>query len=264
MSETSGEAVVRRAALALGVPSRTFAPLGGATGCTWASGDVVIRLGDADVLAREVEVMAAVAAAVPVPEVLAHARLDGDGGADATAAVLLERLPGAPAGDLAACTPEQARRRGSWCGDLHARLAAVPAPDGLPVVATDPETPPSSAHSVLHLDLHLFNVLVDDDSAEVTGVLDWANTAAGDPDLDRARSWSILTQDPHVRPYRDHPVWIAFVEGWAAAAELATIPVSARLWAARFMLADLGGRVPPGDLARVERLVEHLQGAGTD
>lgn len=253
---------MRRAAAALGVPSRVFEPLGGATGCTWGSGDVVIRLGDAGVLAREVEVMAAVAAEVPVPEVLAQARLDGAGGADDTAAVLLARLPGEPAGDLGACTPAQARRRGEWCGALHARLAAVPAPTGLPVVRAEPhaERAGSPAHdTVLHLDLHLFNVLVDDGAAGVTGVLDWANAAAGDADLDRARSWSILTQDPQTLPYRDNPVWIAFVEGWCAAADVETIPASARLWAARFMLTDLAHRVPSEDLAHVERLVLALE-----
>jgi len=42
---------------------------------------------------------------------------------------------------------------------------------------------------VVHLDLHLFNILTGT-RGEVTGVLDWANAAAGDPDLDRARTWT--------------------------------------------------------------------------
>lgn len=40
---------------------------------------------------------------------------------------------------------------------------------------------------MLHLDLHPLNVLLGEEGA-VTGVLDWANTAAGDPVLDRART----------------------------------------------------------------------------
>jgi len=42
---------------------------------------------------------------------------------------------------------------------------------------------------VVHLDLHLFNILTGT-RGEVTGVLDWANAAAGDPDLDRAGTWT--------------------------------------------------------------------------
>ena len=35
-----------------------------------------------------------------------------------------------------------------------------------------------------------------DDAGEVTAVIDWTNAAAGDPQLDAARTWSILTLDP--------------------------------------------------------------------
>jgi aminoglycoside phosphotransferase (APT) family kinase protein len=54
---------------------------------------------------------------------------------------------------------------------------------------------PPTGDRLLHLDLHPFNVLVDE-QGDVSGVLDWANVAGGHPDLDRARSWSILTLDP--------------------------------------------------------------------
>ena len=71
---------------------------------------------------------------------------------------------------------------------LHDRLATVPAPDWL----ADQHGPngsdrePGDARSVLHLDLHLMNVIVTPDRGPV--VIDWKNAAAGDPAFDLART----------------------------------------------------------------------------
>jgi hypothetical protein len=106
----------------------------------------------------------------------------------------------------------------------------------------------------LHLDLHPLNVLVDDDG-EPTGVIDWANAAAGDPELDRARTWSLLTLDPAARALDEHPGWAALTEHWLGAGRLHALSTSARLWACRFMLRDLAGRHTRAELAHIHDAV---------
>ncbi len=103
---------------------------------------------------------------------------------------------------------------------------------------------------LLHLDLHPFNVLVDDDGAP-TGVIDWANAAGGDPELDRARSWSLLTLDPAVRALEDNRGWMALVDQWLRAGRMDTLSGPARRWACQFMLEDLAARHTGAELALV-------------
>ena len=124
----------------------------------------------------------AVRSVLPVPRVIDLIRLE------AVAAVLLERLPGSPAGEVDGLALGEARRRGNACAHLHAILAEVRAPAVLPsaaslVASTGSHSAPEGDR-LLHLDLHPFNVLVDE-SGQVSGVIDWANAAAGHPDLDR-------------------------------------------------------------------------------
>ena len=72
------------------------------------------------------------------------------------------------------------------------------------------------------MDLHPFNVLVDDDG-EPAAVIDWANTAAGDPELDRARTWSLLTLDPVARELRERAGWAALTDHWLQAGRMHTL-----------------------------------------
>lgn len=92
-------------------------------------------------------------------------------------------------------------------------------------------------------------------------VLDWANAAAGDPLLDRARSWAILNLDPAARARQDLPGWQALTRGWAESAGLDTIPGWARAWACRFMLTDLAARYSPSDLTHVREALRHAGAA---
>jgi aminoglycoside phosphotransferase (APT) family kinase protein len=114
-----------------------------------------------------------------------------------------------------------------------------------------------------HLDLHPFNVLVDDDG-EPTGVIDWANAAGGDPELDQARTWSLLTLDPAVRELADNPRWAALTEHWLHAARMDAVSASARIWACRYMLADLAARHTPAELVHVRHAMRlaGVQGVG--
>jgi len=227
---------VRRAAAAFGLDVRSLRSLGGASGATWSDGEVVLRVGER--VAEEVLAASAAAARVPVPRVLGQS--DG--------AVLLELVPGRPAGALA--DPELAAEAGRACGALHDRLAGVAAPAGLREL-------PGRERSLLHLDLHPYNVLVDDDG-EVTAVIDWTNAAAGDPQLDAARTWSILTLDPAALALRAEPGWVALTEAWLD--RLPEIPAPARAWACRFMLADLGKRLDPAALAPVREALRRVEG----
>jgi Phosphotransferase enzyme family len=199
----------------------------------------------------ELAAMAAAADVLPVPRVIDRA----DAGEDRS--VLLERLPGLPAAVLALQRPELARTVGLACGAVHGLLAAVPAPAGL---RSAPGASGDGAR-LLHLDLHPLNLLVSDDGS-LTGVLDWANAASGDPVLDRARSWSIMTLDPAAVARQARPGWLALAEGWAESGGLRDIP-AARALACRFMLSDLAGRYSPGELRHVsEALNDALGEAG--
>jgi Ser/Thr protein kinase RdoA (MazF antagonist) len=194
----------------------------------------------------EVLALSAAAGVAPVPRVLDRVDLDGCSG------VLLECLPGRPAAELALSSPNRASQIGVACGALHAQLSGILAPAGLRRVGP---SRPGLRPRLLHLDLHPFNVLVDD-GGEVTGIIDWANAAAGDPVLDRARSWSILTLDPGAVARRSEAQWVALSEGWETAGQLVRLSAWARAWAAEFMLEDLALRHSTDELKLVAEALD--------
>jgi len=92
---------------------------------------------------------------------------------------------------------------------MHARIHALPVPAPLAQVLPawdarredlEPELlarlarPAGFATSVLHLDYHPLNVMVD--RGRVTGVLDWANVAIGDRRADLARTVTLFRLAP--------------------------------------------------------------------
>jgi hypothetical protein len=208
---------IARAAAAFGLDAGSLRALGGNSGSAWGAGNRVLRVGRPAVIDAELAASSAVAAVVPVPAVLD--RVDaGD-----ASAVLLEILPGQSMGHFARHRPELARAAGQACGTVHALLAGVPAPAGLRAVPGPGRGTPAGRPRVLHLDLHPLNILADA-SGDVTGVLDWANAAAGDPDLDRARTWTILTFDPSARARRGEPGWARAVPGMDPVRQAARYP----------------------------------------
>jgi hypothetical protein len=250
-------AALRRAAAALGMSEEAVVPLGGASRRTWGCGEHVLRIGWPDVLDREVLAMGAASSVLAVPRVLDRVEFIDERG-HKRAALLLTRLPGRPAGDLTGVSPQQARRRGEACGALHAVLASVVPPPGLsrelgpPLLREEHAKTAQRRPCLLHLDLHPLNVLIDR-GGEVSGVLDWANTAAGAAVLDRARTWSILTLDPSALALHDLPGWTALTSGWARTAGFDDLPAAARAWACRVMLDDLAGRYRADALEHVRR-----------
>jgi hypothetical protein len=233
---------VARAAVGFGLDPERMRPLGGASGAAWSDGDVVLRVGEH--VGDEVVAASAVADRLPIPRVLGRLELDGG------CAVLLERVSGRSAGELAMENPGRAAAVGRACGELHDALAQVACPPGL----RDAPGANGSERRLLHLDLHPFNVVVDDDG-EPTGVIDWANAAAGDPELDRARTWSVLTLDPAARELAGDPGWAALTDHWLEAGRMHDLSASARIWACTFMLEDLAERYTRMELAHVRDAV---------
>jgi aminoglycoside phosphotransferase (APT) family kinase protein len=243
-------AVARAAAAAFGFDSGSLRVLGGNSGSAWGAGEFVLRVGDPAVIDAERAASSAAAEVLPVPAILDRAEV-GD-----LSAVLLETLPGAPMAEVARCRPQVARTAGQACGAVHALLAGIPAPAGL----RPAPGPPAGPVRVVHLDLHPLNILGNADG-EVTGVLDWANAAAGDPDVDRARTWAILTLDPAARARHDEPAWAALCDGWIESAGLDVLPAAHRAWACTFMLDDLARRYPPDELKHVAAARDAMLGA---
>jgi len=242
---------VVRAAVGFGLEPERLRPLGGRSGSAWSDGDVVLRVGER--VAYEVLAVSAAAGHLPVPQVLDRLELDG------VCAILLERVPGRAAGEMALHNPARAAAAGRACGELHEALAEVADPPGL----RDAPGANCTERRLLHLDLHPFNVLVDDDG-EPTGVIDWANAAAGDPELDRARTWSLLTLDPAARERNGDPGWAALTDQWRQAGRLHVLSASARIWACRFMLADLAARHTAAELEHIRRAVRLADARSTD
>lgn len=243
MDQVPGTVV--QAADAFGLDRFALRPLGGASGSCWEAGRWVLRFGQRARMDTELAAAAAAARVLPVPRVIARAEIGDD------SAILLEKLAGQPAAHLALRRPERARAVGWACGGVHALLAGVAPPATLPPVRNAPSGLPGSDRAcVLHLDLHPLNLLVNG-NAELTGVLDWANAAAGPAILDRARSWAILALDPAARPLRHQPGWRALIEGWAESAGLDDMPGDVRAWACRFMLTDLASRYSLRELGHV-------------
>jgi aminoglycoside phosphotransferase (APT) family kinase protein len=234
-------AAVARAAAGFGLKPERLHPLAGNSGSAWSDGEVVLRVGAR--VASELRAAEAAAGHVPVPRVLGRLELD-----DGVGAALLELVAGRPAGEFVRGDPARGAAVGRACGALHDALAAVACPPGI----RDAPGARCRERRLLHLDLHPFNVLVDGDGAPAA-VLDWANAAAGDPELDRARTWSILTLDPAARALAADPGWAAMTANWIDAAP----PVAARAWACRFMLSDLARRYTAPELAHIRDAQGH-------
>jgi hypothetical protein len=73
---------------------------------------------------------------------------------------------------------------------LHDELHWIEPPAWLTTSARDIDlTDGATDHAVLHLDLHPENILVTDQGP---AVIDWTNAAAGDPEIDRAVTWTVF------------------------------------------------------------------------
>jgi aminoglycoside phosphotransferase (APT) family kinase protein len=220
---------------------------------------------------REVAAMeAARTGGVPVPEVHAAETWQQ------RPALLLSWCPGRPLLHYLLRQPWLARTFGVTFGEMQAAIHAISAPEVLERsgvswidrIGADEDALrvrlqelPSKRNVLLHLDYHPLNVLSD--GKHITGVLDWANTHAGDPRIDVARTRTILRLDMG-RPERSRllnaliePLWLAFEQGWWAGyrAAAGSADDMALFYAAAgaLMERDLAHRYTPLQLAGVSR-----------
>jgi aminoglycoside phosphotransferase (APT) family kinase protein len=196
---------------------------------------------------------AAVARGLPVPEVRAHAVWND------RPALLLAWVSGTTLLDNAAARPWRAMALGRAMGRVHARIHTVAAPPAL------------GEGALLHMDYHPLNVMTD--GRGITGVLDWANAAAGDPRTDVARTTVLLRAAPSppsiprlVVQFGRRVLQLGWRTGYADVRGpihgLAPFYAAAGVWTVNDMQRHLG---QPGvwltesDLDRIRRWTEHWQ-----
>jgi aminoglycoside phosphotransferase (APT) family kinase protein len=224
---------------------------------------------------REVAVMQSAAErGLPVP------RVHGTTVWQEHPALLLSWCPGRPLLDEVRARPWQVWALGVAMGRLQARLHAAPAPAALAQVL--PAWIPRAGEAelalqtrlqllarrpaaLLHLDYHPLNVMSADRT--LTGVLDWANAAVGDPRADLARTVTLLRLPP-APP--GAPAVLVFglrrvlEAGWRRGYQQVAGPfgdmAAFYAWAGAMMERDLrpklgkpGVWLQPRDLARIQR-----------
>lgn len=146
----------------------------------------------------------------PVPEVL---ELSEDG-----RDLVMERVNGPTMIDAVASRPWRLKGFGRELGELHRLLHELPAPEGMRAA------PCGSGTALLHLDLHPLNVLVTKSGPVV---IDWANACAGDPAVDVALTWALLSSgevtDGGVRELLVNRARGAFLRSFLACFDLAEV-----------------------------------------
>ncbi len=224
---------------------------------------------------REVAAMTAITAAgIPVPEIRA------EGIWRDRPVLLLSWMPGRPLRDELRARPWRAWALGMQFGRQQAAIHAVAAPAavrGHPTSWIAWAEPDDALREclceaargpdvLLHLDFHPMNVLVA--GGQISGVLDWANTRAGDSRADLARTASILRfapLDAALPQMLTRVVRRVLIAGWRQGYRETAGPVGGMApfyaWAGAVMVRDLTPRpgrpeqrwVTPAFLARVRR-----------
>lgn len=139
-------------------------------------GLVVRRSRNGRSLGHEAEVMDYVRSqGFPVPAV---DDISGDG-----TELVMERLHRVSMLEGLVWRPWMLRGTGAQLADLHQRLHRIAAPEWMPAA------PSGTGERVVHLDLHPLNVMM---TARGPFVIDWANSARGDPHVDVALTWLLL------------------------------------------------------------------------
>lgn len=220
-------------------------------------------------------------AGLPAPRVEASGQVEG------LPALVLSWCPGRPLLSYVEQTPWAIWRLGRLFGRTQARVHAVAPP---PQLAASPDdwlrrVPPRYSHlaeharslglhrrSLLHMDFHPLNLVSD--GRVVTGILDWANAAAGDPRADMARTEITILAAPippgPLRPFLNLLRGL-LLRAWRSGYQELAGPMPdfgpLRAWAAATLLAEVElvvGRPhvwgTEDDLGRLRRLIESWSG----
>jgi len=141
----------------------------------YGDGRVLRRTRGGRSIAHEAELMRYVAErGYPVPKIY-DVRNDGRD-------IVMERIEGPTMAKAIEQKPWSLVHQARELARLHKELHAIPAPPGLPQARV-----PGTA--LVHRDLHPLNVLMSPNGAIV---IDWANAAVGDGNLDVADTWLVI------------------------------------------------------------------------
>jgi aminoglycoside phosphotransferase (APT) family kinase protein len=141
------------------------------------SGLVLRRSRDGRSMADEARIMEYLARhGYPVPAI---AEISGDG-----RDLVMERINGVSMVEAIGRAPWTVRRQARTLARLHRELHEIDPPDFLP------RAPVGEGSSVVHMDLHPLNVIVERDRAVV---IDWTGAGVGDPDVDVAIAWVLMS-----------------------------------------------------------------------
>jgi aminoglycoside phosphotransferase (APT) family kinase protein len=142
----------------------------------YAPGLVLRKTRDGRSIAHEARTMQYVADhGYPVPRI-EEVRADGT-------EIVMERIEGPIMMDAMVRPPWKLGAHLRLLADLHDRLHEIPAPDWLPGM-------PDGGDRILHLDLHPLNVIM---SPAGPMVIDWPNARRGDPMLDVAVTFALIS-----------------------------------------------------------------------
>jgi aminoglycoside phosphotransferase (APT) family kinase protein len=98
--------------------------------------------------------------------------------------LIMERLDGVTMVEALTAAPWKARRFGRTLAQLHVQLHDLSAPEWLV------DAPCGAGSQLLHMDLHPLNVMM---TSRGPVVIDWTNAARGDPNVDVAVTWTLMS-----------------------------------------------------------------------
>jgi tRNA A-37 threonylcarbamoyl transferase component Bud32 len=98
--------------------------------------------------------------------------------------IVMERVSGTDMVSALTRKPRSSKKQGRLLSELHHQMHKVTAPAWLK------GAPVGHGDRLLHLDLHPLNVMLTRSGAYV---IDWANAATGDPNVDVALAWILLS-----------------------------------------------------------------------
>jgi aminoglycoside phosphotransferase (APT) family kinase protein len=220
---------------------------------------------------REREAMVAAAHhGLPVPLIALH------GTVEKRPLLVTTFLPGRPASLALAANPGAALALGVSMGQTLGNVHQIPAPEVLVSIKPGwiekggPSLTPirhlldavARQDRLLHLDYHLNNVLID--GGQVSGVIDWENTAAGPPHMDLARSQAILRAMAlaGLIPASHREAFDHFERGFAIGhAEVAGVdphPALSAAWGLAMTVEDLANQLGKADGWLTQALLDQL------
>ena len=244
---------------------------GGASGAAWfvrdGSSRYVLRVDGSTFRtdARLAAMDAAREAGLPAPQLVRRSD-EAD-----RIALLLTYLEGVPVLEILLRSADSATQWAFRMGAMHRRLHQVVAPPavmpvtderGRPFHLGDMRGELPAGETLLHFDWHPGNLLADEATGEITGIVDWDNARRGHASLDLARTESMFTVEPFIEELDPESrrmigeVRRAWADGYGP--EASSIPAAVRRWAGRVMLEDLAHRYAdhPERLAPARRWAE--------